>query len=235
MSAKIICVGAIYIDTILTVPHFPHEDQKLRATKRIRRRGGNCGNTLEVLGQLVDHLQDGTSHPSLHLVSVLPSSTSADTKFIKESFGTDNVPLDPGCIYRHEHSEAASSFIIRSAENGSRTIVNINELPEMTELDFCDKAVKLSQGSGGWYHFEGRIPEITFKCVEWLRTASIEALKDNSIKISIELEKPDRREGLDKIVPYADVLFYSKLWAAAQGFTSARQFLENEVLRAKAG
>lgn len=38
---NIVFVGACYLDTILTVPHFPVEDEKLRATSISRRRGGN--------------------------------------------------------------------------------------------------------------------------------------------------------------------------------------------------
>lgn len=38
---------------MLTVPHFPHEDSKLRATSRKTRLGGNIPNTLGVLSQIL--------------------------------------------------------------------------------------------------------------------------------------------------------------------------------------
>lgn len=47
----VVLVGQIYLDTILHVPHFPHEDHKLRASSKENRRGGNGANTAEVLAQ----------------------------------------------------------------------------------------------------------------------------------------------------------------------------------------
>ncbi|CAI4210232.1 unnamed protein product, partial [Parascedosporium putredinis] len=43
----IFLVGACYVDTILSVPHYPEEDSKLRAESLAVRRGGNCPNSLE--------------------------------------------------------------------------------------------------------------------------------------------------------------------------------------------
>ena len=50
-AANVLLVGQIYLDTILDVDHFPAEDHKLRATRMEQRRGGNIGNTAEVLAQ----------------------------------------------------------------------------------------------------------------------------------------------------------------------------------------
>lgn len=50
---SILGIGGIYEDVILTVPHFPHEDSKLRATSRETRLGGNVPNTLGVLSQIL--------------------------------------------------------------------------------------------------------------------------------------------------------------------------------------
>lgn len=52
-SFSILGIGGIYEDVILTVPHFPHEDSKLRATSRETRLGGNIPNTLGVLSQIL--------------------------------------------------------------------------------------------------------------------------------------------------------------------------------------
>jgi ketohexokinase len=65
-----------YMTTNLTtadsVPHYPQEDEKLRATNIVQRRGGNGPNTLEVLQQLIGR-GDNEEEPSLVLCSVLPS------------------------------------------------------------------------------------------------------------------------------------------------------------------
>ncbi|KAF2655063.1 Ribokinase-like protein [Lophiostoma macrostomum CBS 122681] len=221
----IVAVGAIYIDTILSVPHFPKEDTKLRASSLLRRRGGNCGNTFEVLEQLIQ----ATASPlaanplKLYLSSVLPSSASEATKFIKDSFSIVN--LDPTCVYREEASEAASSYIIKNATKSTRTIVSYNELEEMSLDEFAVRVdtmmANTKEDDTVWYHFEGRVPDVTLACVKYLESRR----KQRKTFISVELEKPER-VGMKEVAQEADLVFYSKLWAEHHGFTSPRQFLE---------
>ena len=121
----------------------------MRASKLAMRRGGNCPNMVEVLQQLlaVDHAPPDTAV----LCAVLPSKGSAATKTIGSSLGP-NVDMR-SCIYREDHVEAASSFIIRSAATKSRTIVNHNDLPEMTVAEFVAQADEIGHRAK-WYHFE---------------------------------------------------------------------------------
>jgi len=83
-------------------------------------------------------------------VSCLPRRGSAGTAQIVKSFdhchdgkvlslSSSFVDLDH-CIYREGYEEPASSYVIRSRATGSRTIVNFNELPEMTVDEFVDVA-----------------------------------------------------------------------------------------------
>lgn len=170
---SLVAVGACYIDTILTLvgnspptyvdkptpahyqcrtPHYPGEDEKLRASSISHRRGGNCPNTLEVLQQLIAHRKT-SSKVSLHLVAVLPAKASVASQQILAGFGP-GVQLKH-CIYREQFNEPASSYIIKSQVSGSRTIVNYNELPEMTVEEFTAIADKLGSNAA-WFHFEVR-------------------------------------------------------------------------------
>ncbi|KIW04368.1 uncharacterized protein PV09_04652 [Verruconis gallopava] len=220
----IICVGACYLDTILTVPLFPEEDSKLRATSLVKRRGGNCPNTLEVLSQLIS-IKSATCNTKLVFLGTLPSSSSQASKTIVDSL--PGVDLSH-CIYREECFEAASSYIIKSQTTDSRTIVNYNELPEMTVDEFVrvarEAGVPEAGGEGVWWHFEGRIPDITLACIEHLRSAFPKA------KISVEVEKPGR-PGLEELAAQADVVFFSKSWAEGQGYTHPRPFLHDQARR----
>jgi ketohexokinase len=147
-----------------SVPHFPEEDSKLRATTLTKRRGGNCPNTLEVLQQLLSidpHFND-----CLLFLGTLPARDSQATKTITDSLkGIDFSH----CIYREECQEAASSYIIKSEAEDSRTIVNYNELPEMTVSEFIGAANAVGRGEGGgtgvWWHFEVYI----YRCLHMLR------------------------------------------------------------------
>ena len=70
---------------------------------------------------------------------------------MKASFGT-RVDLTHS-LYREGFSEPASSYVIRSSSTDSRTLINYNELPEMTSNEFTAIADKLGDEMG-WCHFE---------------------------------------------------------------------------------
>lgn len=110
-----------------SVPHFPQEDAKLRATALQIRRGGNCPNTLEVLQQLLllPPKPTGTStststtkqHVKTHLISCLPAADAPATRQVLESFGCGDEdgcrlhrPDFSRCLYREGRREAASSL-----------------------------------------------------------------------------------------------------------------------------
>lgn len=131
-------------------PHYPSEDEKLRATSLSRRRGGNCPNSLEVLQQLTSST---SGQGVLNLVTVLPAQSSVAAQQIRAEL-EPRVSLEQ-CIYREEFSEPASSYIIKSLESGSRTIVNYNELPEMS-VDEVKGVIDSVGEKAGWFHFEVR-------------------------------------------------------------------------------
>jgi ketohexokinase len=90
----------------------------------------------------------------LHLVSPLPDVSSSATKRVISSFGPQSKIDFSHCLYRHESTEAASSYIIRSETSGSRTLVNYNDLPEMTEDEFGTIAQSFGTDQETWWHFE---------------------------------------------------------------------------------
>lgn len=141
------------------------------------RRGGNCPNTAEVLQQLLQaHVATtlpGPNRPTdqcssaeqnhqmpmqLHLLSSLPDKESPSTVKITESLQRAEVPVNlDHCLFRAGHWEAASSYIIRAEDTGSRTIVNFTDLPEMTEHEFTHVADSFARGEKDtWWHFEVR-------------------------------------------------------------------------------
>ncbi|KAI0471063.1 Ribokinase-like protein [Xylariaceae sp. FL0804] len=228
-NKKLVCVGA--------VPHYPDEDAKLRATALAVRRGGNCPNTLEVLQQLLrlrGRAATATAAAATatapvtgtvvtpYLISCLPARGAAATAQIVESFGPDALVDLSECVYRAGSEQPASSYIIRSAATGSRTLVNYNDLPEMTAAEFVAAADRLSGDDdyqNTWFHFEGRIPETTLQCIRWLRRS------DAGVRVSVEIEKPGR-EGLEDLAAEADVVFYSRSWAESRQYESAAQCLD---------
>lgn len=221
---RIVLVGACYIDTVLTVPHYPEEDTKLRAISLIERRGGNCPNTLEVLQQLFRRRSEHTreQETAASLIAVLPKKDAAHSTYVRNSF------IDAGslaqCIHRERNDDAASSYIIRSKESDSRTIVNYNDLPEMTFDEFREIADSIASDAS-LYHFEGRIPEVIGSCIRYLKRTYPD------VRISLEAEKPGR-PGLAELVPEADIVLFSKSWATNAGYNDPQSFLRHTALRA---
>lgn len=149
------------------------------------------------------------------LFSVLPAKTCAASKMIRESLpGVDCSH----CIYRNDCDQPASSYILRSQTTGSRTSVSHSDLREMTTAEFTSFADALAE-TACWYHFEGRTPETLAGCIAHLRQRWPHA------KISLELENPNRL-GLHQLMVSADVLFFSRTWAQAHGFESAKTWIE---------
>jgi ketohexokinase len=102
---------------------------------------------------------------SLHLVSVLPAADSPATQQILSSFGADGRVSLAHTFFRTGHAAAASSFIVRSAATGSRTIVNYQGLAEMTEEEFAVVVEAFAGARETWWHFEARLAPFRFLCV----------------------------------------------------------------------
>ena len=82
-----------------------------------------------------------------------------------------------------------------------------------------------------WFHFEGRIPEVSLKCIRYLRDHAAfhgESGPTLTLKISVEVEKP-KRLGLRELAHQSDMVFYSKSWAQGEGYRNAREALLEEA------
>lgn len=62
---------------MLTIPHFPDEDSKLRATSRKNRLGGNVPNTLAVLSQIFKKNEELTKGWRLYFMGALGDKDSS--------------------------------------------------------------------------------------------------------------------------------------------------------------
>ncbi|RUP51196.1 Ribokinase-like protein [Jimgerdemannia flammicorona] len=204
VTNNILVVGAIYQDTILHVNGFPDEDEKRRAEKIDVRRGGNAGNTVEVLAQfprittwLMSSL--GNKKVSSSLISDL------EIHGVKTST----------CVFRKK-AVNPSSYIIHNKQNGSRTIISYNDTDDITIDEFkkkieyasITKTISFADTSAtfNWIHFEGRNVENVAKMIDWIDAKASGEGWRGSLTISVEFEKPDR-EGLDSLLHKVDILF----------------------------
>lgn len=132
---------------MLTVPHFPHEDSKLRATSRKTCLGGNIPNTLGVLSQiLINEKEDnwrlffmgalGDDESSVY-VFFFSFQNAADTfhpvfadehrkiRFLKCEL--EKGRIKPCILNRTDCRNPPTAYILESAATHTRTIVSHNE------------------------------------------------------------------------------------------------------------
>lgn len=100
---------------MISLPWFPKEDEKLRATAVTTRVGGNIPNTLNVLSQV--------SFSDDRLIFISAFATKSVSQRLTDTLSQRNVQV--AGVWR-ECFENPSSWILRSKETGSRTIVNSN-------------------------------------------------------------------------------------------------------------
>ena len=202
IAMKILGIGIATLDIVNTVDGYPEEDTEVRALQQQRRRGGNATNTLAVLAQQGHHCC---------WAGVL--ANEPDTQIILDDL--DHHRIDYRHCRRTTDGKAPTSYITLNRCNGSRTIVHYRDLPEFRFRDF--DAIDLSRFD--WVHFEGRNVAETRKMMEKC------AKKRPSLPRSLEVEKV--RPGIEALFPLANLLLFSKAYAAYGGFGNAIDFLRS--------
>lgn len=198
--ANILAVGIATLDIVNSVSHYPREDEEMRASSQRISRGGNATNTLQVLQRLG------------HEVSwsgVL--AEDGDAVLIRESLDASGIRQLACRTYQNGRSPV--SYITHNLQNGSRTIVHYRDLPEFSFGDFS----RVPLEGIDWLHFEGRNPEETLRMVQLAR-------RQAGLRISLEMEKP--RPGLEAVMQFADVVFFSRVYVQHQYGEQAAQFLQ---------
>lgn len=185
-------VGVATLDMIDTLAAYPVEDTEQRSLARRIQLGGNTANSLVVLRQLGEHCSwAGT---------LAGDRASDEVVEALEARGID-------CRWAERHPQGATpiSHILHNQSNGTRTIVHYRELPEFSAGDFA--AIDLA--SFDWLHFEARnIPA----CEVMMKHARG---RPDRQRISLEVEK--NRLGVERLLPLADVLIFSRAYAQDAG------------------
>lgn len=198
--AHILVTGVATADYILDVAEYPREDAKVRAVARATLPGGNATNTACVLAQ-AGHRVDLAA-----TVAIGQEGEELLSLVRARGVGTETCVRVPG--------RTPISHILRARDTGSRTIVHFRDLPEVAAADFR----KLALSGYDWFHFEGRNPLALPALLRAARAAVVDS------PLSLELEKPG--EGLDRALPHADVLLFSRSWVEANGVLDPEAFIQ---------
>ncbi|ORZ34560.1 Ribokinase-like protein [Catenaria anguillulae PL171] len=206
-GCSILLVGGAYLDVILHVSAYPAEDSKLRADAVEHRSGGNSFNSALVLSQLLQggpHRPTGSKQRCGIITAVGGQSPQVDTTLVAAA-NAHSIAWIP---ITHSSLAHPTAWIVSSRSTTSRTIINHNVLPQLTPADVLPH---VRHHSPSWVHFEGRTN--TDDIAVMMREIKAQL---PSCTLSLELERPNR-EGLDGLIPLADVLFVSKEFSAAFG------------------
>jgi len=199
--ARILIVGNATLDIVNNVETYPDEDQEVRATAQQISRGGNAANTAVVLSQL--------GH-QCHWAGSL--ADEPDGGLIRADLQHYNINLDH--VHTVADGKVPTSYIVRSCDNGSRTIVHYRDLPEYPATAFAE----INLTNFDWLHFEGRNVDELGKMLE---RSEAEAPQ---LPVSLEVEK--HRPGMEKLLPLADLLLFSRDYAEQQGAQDGAAFLQ---------
>lgn len=199
--ANILGVGIATLDIINIVDGYPEEDAEVRALNQRVCRGGNAANSLAVLAQL--------GHRCSWAGTV---AAEADGKRILRDLKSFDINVSAS--QRIRDGRSPTSYICLNQQNGSRTIVHYRDLPEYSYSAFA--ALDLTPYH--WIHFEGRNVADTRQMLERARK------NWPNMPISLELEKP--RPDIEVLLPYPQLLLFSRHFARSRGFDDAAAFLE---------
>ncbi len=126
MSATIVGIGACVMDTLVTVPHYPTEDTKLRAVSSEPAGGGPAATGLVAAAKL------GETTEYIGVLSTDPGGRFLWSDFARYGVATDSVRLVDGC-------RSFTSVIWLSEQTASRTCVfDKGDLPPL-RLDEAQK------------------------------------------------------------------------------------------------
>ena len=197
--SKILCCGNATLDIINHVPHYPQEDEEMRATRQERHSGGNAANTALVLSQ---HGHD------VSFVGTFACDTDGDW-LLKQM---QRSGIDIAGVVRHQGSTPTSCITLNTL-NGSRTIVHHRDLNELNG----EELGRIKPSQSDWLHFEGR------NITELIQLIPALANRQRKYRISLEVEK--HRPGIQELLIHADTVMFSRVYAEHQGYTNPEAFL----------
>lgn len=178
----VLIVGAAGLDTLSFVTSYPAEDEKVRSYLHMKEGGGNAANTASATSKL------GVRS---FLMSIVGDDAEADTILA----GLQRCGVDTLYVIRAPESHSGNTFIIVSANSGTRTCIHNPMTRELLPADI--ESMNISMDAFRMVHFDSRH---TLASVVLAR----KAVECNKV-ISIDIEKM-RPQVLD-LLPYCDVIF----------------------------
>ena len=190
MKARIVGIGANVFDTLVTVPRYPAEDTKLRASSVKECGGGPCATGLVAAAKL------GVT--SAYIGALAEDGGGAFLMSDMKRFG---MPVD--CVKTVAGSTSFCSYVWLSEESTSRTCVFCKEnLPAYT----LDEAQKEAIREADVLMVDGNDLKNAIEGAKVAKAAGTKVLYDAG----------GLYEGIDELLPLADILIPSEEFSLAK-------------------
>ncbi|KAF9475393.1 hypothetical protein BDN70DRAFT_883759 [Pholiota conissans] len=264
---RIVASGTLFQTHTLSIPCYPAPSGAVRAHSVEKSRGGSANMLLSLLAQF----------SNVEAVLVASLGGNEEGRAVLKDLENEGVITQYCKIWRD--AGVPSAWVLHSAEDSSKTVVNHNPLPDITHEDFVSLLGPLlapenypqttptispiapaygtssattlappttprpsqsgprpmnppfynpnSPAPFDWLHFEGRSVKTTLSNITGLDGLARERKWRSHCVFSVDVGRRGR-QGIEALIPHADVLFFNKQYAQANSphyETTPRAFL----------
>ncbi|KAJ7227212.1 hypothetical protein GGX14DRAFT_488773 [Mycena pura] len=253
---RIVASGTLFLTHTLSLPTHPAPSTVVRAHSVTKTRGGSASTFLSLLAQF--------AHVDAYLVASL--SGNEEGRMIVRELEREGVSTRYCKVWKG--AGVPSAWVLESADNNTRTVINHNPLPDITHEEFVSTLGPLlapenymfpvspapsptltvpaptspaprspsigqrpnpsSPAPFDWLHFEGWSVKTTLSNITGLDGLARERKWRSHCVFSVDVGRSKGRQGVEALIPHADVLFLNKHYAQANSpnfATSPRAFL----------
>ncbi|KAJ7494757.1 hypothetical protein B0H11DRAFT_2156075 [Mycena galericulata] len=222
---RIVASGTLFLTHTLSLPSHPAPSTVVRAHSVTKSRGGSASTLLSLLAQFSE----------VEAILIAPLIILRD--LAREGVTTRYCKISKG-------AGVPSAWVLESAENNTRTVVNHNPLPDITHEEFVSILGPLlapenymfpaspnpspTSSSVRLVAFEGRSVKTTLSNITGVDGLARERKWRSHCVFSVDVGRSKGRQGVEALIPHADVLFLNKHYAQAHSptfATSPRAFL----------
>ncbi|KDQ24722.1 hypothetical protein PLEOSDRAFT_1047353 [Pleurotus ostreatus PC15] len=265
---RVVASGTLFQTYTLSIPSYPAPSTVTRAHSVAKTRGGSASTVLSLLAQF----------PAVEAVLVASLGGNDEGTMVLQDLEAEGVVTRYCKIWKH--SGVPTAWVMHSAEDDTRTVVNHNPLPDITHEEFVSllgplvapenyafsqsaavspptPAIPASASSTSpsptmpsprpsqsgphpliflnpnspapfdWLHFEGRSVKTTLSNITGLDGLARERKWRSHCVFSVDVGRKGR-QGVEALIPQADILFLNKHYAQTHSphyATTPRAFL----------
>ncbi|KAI9507412.1 hypothetical protein F5148DRAFT_1205370 [Russula earlei] len=226
---RVVAAGTLFLTHRLSLHAHPGPTQTVRAHEYARSRGGSAPTVLSVLSQL--HAD------KCWLVASLGGAQEA--RALASELEEEGVSTRYCKVW--EGASVPSAWILHADNTNTQSVINHNPLPDIPHEEFVSllgpllvpdhyptpelplaspplSPTPLSPTSGPpfeWIHFEGRSVKTTLSNLQGLDGLARERRWRSQCVFSVDVGRR-AKQGIEALIPHADVVFLNRHYAQAQ-------------------